>query len=252
MRLAGKRALVTGAGAGIGRAVAARFAREGARVVVNDLNRDSCESAVASIRTAGGEAHCLVADVRRQADVEQLLERAALCLGGLDILVNNAGIEIVRPITELTEQDWDALMSVNVKGVFFGCKHGIPILERSGGGAVINMASVAGLIGWPLLSAYCASKGAVIQLTKALAQEYKGRSVRFNALCPMLVESDLGQRFIDGYNAYGIPVMDALRARQVRLATVEEVAAAAVFLASDESGFVNGHALVLDNGGSSG
>jgi NAD(P)-dependent dehydrogenase (short-subunit alcohol dehydrogenase family) len=252
MRIAGKRALVTGAGAGIGQAIATLFAREGARVVVNDLHSEAGESTVASIQKAGGEAHLVVADVRREAEAERMVAQTEEVLGGLDIMVNNAGIEIVKPVRELTEEDWDGLMSVNVKGVFFGCKHAIPVLEKDGSGVVINMASVAGLIGWPLLSCYCASKGAVVQFTRALAQEYKGTSLRFNAVCPMLVKTDLGDRFIGGYEKYGVPVMEALEARQGRLGTVDEVASATLFLASEESGFVNGHALVLDNGGISG
>lgn len=253
MRLAKKRALVTGAGGGIGRAVAERFAREGAEVVVADIARESGERVVKGIQDAGGKGAFVAADVSREADIERMVSQAADRLGGLDILVNNAGIEIVQRVTEMTEADWNRLMGINVKGVMFGCKHAIPVLLESGGGSVINMASAAGLIGWPLLSLYCASKGAVILFTKAMAQEYKGTGLRFNAICPMVVETPLGGRFIERYEKdYNIPVRQALEARQGRLATVEEVADAAVFLASSESSFVNGHALVLDNGGLSG
>lgn len=253
MSLARKKVLVTGAGDGIGRAVAERFAREGAQVVVADIARDSGERVVKAIQAAGGTAAFVAADVSREGDIERMIRQAAETLGGLDVLVNNAGIEIVKPVTEMTEADWDRLMGINVKGVMFGCKHAIPVLLKSGGGSVINMASAAGLIGWPLLSLYCASKGAVVLFTKAMAQEYKGTGLRFNAICPMLVETPLGRRFIERYEKdYNVPVRAALDARQGRLATVEEVAAAAVFLASSESTFVNGHALVLDNGALSG
>lgn len=252
MQLEGKRAVVTGAGAGIGRAIAERFAAEGARVVLGDRNGEWAEAAAADIRRRGGVAVAVRADVTREADVRNLIERAVAEFGGLDVLVNNAGIEVVKPVTDLSEAEWDGLMAVNVKGVFFGCKHAIPHLVKSRGN-VINMASAAGLIGWPLLSLYCASKGAVVLFTKALAQEYKAEGVRFNAICPMLIETDLGQRFLDRYEKdYGIPVRQALEPRQGRLGRPEEVAAAAVFLASDAASFVNGCALPLDNGGTSG
>jgi NAD(P)-dependent dehydrogenase (short-subunit alcohol dehydrogenase family) len=252
MLLQGKKALVTGAGTGIGKAIAVRFAREGAEVVVSDIRRETGEETARSIQKAAGAAHFVQADVAREGEVRRLVEEASQKMGGLQILVNNAGMETIKPVVELTEEEWDRLMNLNVKGVFFCCKHGVPVIQRSGGGSVINMASAAGLIGWPLLSLYCASKGAVIQFTKALAQEYKNTSIRFNALCPMVVETDMGRRFVDRYQDYGVPVMAALEARQGRLATVDEVASAAVFLASDESRFVNGHALPLDNGGLSG
>lgn len=253
MRLQGKKALVTGAGAGIGRGIALALAREGAEVVVSDVDERHGREAADEIRAAGGKAHFVRADVTREAEVRRMLDEAAAKLGGLGVLVNNAGMEIIKRVVELTEEEWDRLMALNVKGVFFGCKHGIPHLEKNGGGSVINLASAAGVIGWPLLSLYCASKGAVLQFTKALAQEYKGSGIRFNALCPMVIETSMGDRFIERYEkGYNVPVMETLRARQGRLGTVGEVAAAAVFLASDEASFVNGHGLALDNGGLSG
>ncbi len=253
MQLEKKRALITGAGAGIGKAIAIRFAREGAAVVVSDIQDQAGRAVVDSIHESGGKAHFVRADVTRESDVKRMIEEATSKLGGLDVLVNNAGMETIKRVVDLTEEDWDRLMNLNVKGVFFCCKHGIAALEKSGGGSVINLASAAGLIGWPLLSVYCASKGAVVLFTKALSQEYKGSSLRFNTICPMVIETDMGTRFIDRYEKdFAVPVSAALQARQGRLGKVEEVASAAVFLASKESSFVNGHTLVLDNGGLSG
>ncbi|MBI5503324.1 MAG: SDR family oxidoreductase [Deltaproteobacteria bacterium] len=253
MRLQGRNALVTGAGAGIGKAVAQRFAFEGARVVVSDIQAAAGEAVVESIGSAGGVAHFIHADVSRESDVQHLVGAAVQMLGGLHIAVNNAGIELVKPMVELTEAEWDRIMAVNVKGVFFGCKYAAPAIEASGGGTILNMASAAGLIGQGLLSAYCATKGAVIAFTRALAQEYRGRGLRFNALCPMLVDTELGDRFVESYEyTYGVPISELLHARQGRMITADEVASNALFLVSDESSFVNGHALVLDDGGISG
>ena len=251
MRLEGKNALVTGAGAGIGRAIATRFAREGAQVVVSDIDEAAGEVVAESIRQAGGVAHSIRADVRDEGDVRELTAKTAEKLGGLHVVVNNAGIDLIKSLVELTEEDWDAVFSVNVKGVFFGCKHAIPLM--SGGGSIINIASVAASHGIPLLSVYCASKGAVTAFTRAMAQEYKAASVRFNTICPMVVDTAMGKNAVETFKTdYGIPFWEILEARQGRMVTVEEVADAAVFLASDESGFVNGHELVLDNGAASG
>jgi len=253
MRLAGRNALVTGAAAGIGKAVARRFAFEGARVIVSDVEREAGEAVAESIRRSGGIAYFVHADVSRERDVQDLVSAGVQKLGGLHVAVHNAGIELIKPMTEVTEVEWDRIMAVNVKGVFLGCKYAAPAIEASGGGTIINMASAAGLVGQGLLSAYCASKGAVIAFTRALAHEYRGRGLRFNAVCPMLVDTQLGGRFVDSYeNTYGVPISELLRARQGRMITVEEVASNTLFLASDESNFVNGHALVLDDGGISG
>lgn len=252
MRLEGKKALVTGAGRGIGRGVALGLAREGAAVVVSDIDKASGEAVAEEIRSAGGTAHFVAADVSKETDVQQMVSEAARQLGGLNILVNNAGIEIVNPVTAITEEEWDRLMGINVKGVFFSCKHALPIIAEGGGGSVINMASAAGIIGLPLLSLYCASKGAVVLFTKALAQEYKAAGVRVNSICPMVIQTDMGDRFIDRYTEFDIPIMDVLNLRQARLGTIDEVVGAALFLASDDSSFVNGHALPLDNAGLSG
>lgn len=252
MQLKGKRTLITGAGAGLGREMALAFAAQGAVIMVSDLSGDAAAKVVGEIADKGGTAYANTADVTREQDVAAMVEQAAADMGGIDCLINNAGIEIIKPVTDLTEAEWDNLMAINVKGVFLGCKHAAPHLTASKGN-IINLASAAGIIGMPLLSLYCASKGAVVQMTKALAQEFKEAGVRVNALCPMVIGTDMGDRFIERYEKdYGIPVSDVIIPRQGRLGEPREVADAAVFLASDAASFINGVALPVDNGGTAG
>ncbi|WP_043769901.1 SDR family NAD(P)-dependent oxidoreductase [Algiphilus aromaticivorans] len=252
MQLTNKRVLITGAAAGLGRDFALRFATEGAVITVSDIDESGAQAVAAEIKAAGGQAHALRADVTVEADVARLVADAVAAMGGLDCLINNAGIETIKPVTDISEAEWDRLMAINVKGVFFGCKHAFPHLAETHGN-IINLASAAGLIGWPLLSLYCASKGAVIQMSKALSQEFREAGVRVNALCPMVIATDMGSRFKDTYEKeYGVPAGDMLDARQGRLGRPEEVTAAAVFLASDGASFVNGVALPIDNGGTAG
>lgn len=249
MDYTGKRVLITGAGAGLGRDMALAFAAQGATVMVSDLSGEAAAAVAAEITQAGGRAHTNTADVTREQDIIDMVAQAAERMGGIDCLVNNAGIETIKPVTDLTEADWDGLMAINVKGTFFGCKHALPQLSASGGN-IINLASAAGLVGWPLLSLYCASKGAVIQMTKALSQEFREAGVRVNALCPMVIATEMGSRFVDTYqDDYGVPVQDMLDMRQGRLGRPEEVTAAALFLASDGASFINGVAMPIDNGG---
>jgi len=256
MRLKDKIVLVTGAGNGIGRAIALKMAREGARVLVSDIHVPSGEVTVEEIKKDGGEARFCAADVAKEIEVRNLLRFAEQTYGGLHVLVNNAGVEIVKPVTEVTEQEWDWLMGINLKGVFLCTKHGLPLIERSGGGSVVNLASAAGIIGAALWSLYCASKGGVVLFTKAVAQEVKtAGKIRVNCICPLFVDTGMASRGLEVYKRYGFgeDVWEkSFVPRQVRLVTPEEVANAAVFLASDESSPINGHALYLDNGGLAG
>ena len=252
MRLKDKVALVTGAGAGIGKAIAETFAKEGAKIVVNDLNAETAQAVADGIRKGGGTATSVQADVSKEADAVKIVEFTVDTYGCLDILVNNAGIELIKPTHELTEQDWDSVMNVNLKGCFLVSKHGVIQMTAQGGGNIINMASAAGIIGFPLLASYCATKGGVVQLTKSMALEYRPANVRVNAICPSLIETDLGERFVETYNAAGIPAEELLMSMQGRMGTVEDVAGAALFLASDDSSFVNGVALPIDGGACAG
>lgn len=252
MRLKDKVVLVTGAGNGIGRAIALTMANEGARVVVSDIHVPSGEVTVEEIKREGGEARFCAADVSQEIEVRNLFQFVESVFGGLHVLVNNAGVEVVKPVTEISEQEWDWLLGINLKGVFLCTKHGLPLLERSDGGSIINLASAAGVIGAALWSAYCASKGGVVLFTKAVAQEVKAAGkIRVNCLCPMFVDTSMASRGLEAYKRYGgkgEAWEENLSLRQVRLITPQEVANAAVFLASDESSAMNGHALYLDHG----
>jgi NAD(P)-dependent dehydrogenase (short-subunit alcohol dehydrogenase family) len=256
MRLKDKVALVTGAGAGIGRAIALRFAQEGASVVVADCDRSdyaSREDTVKMITDAGGEASGVFADVSRATDAERMVKVTIDTYGKLDILVNNAGIWMLKPLTEVTEEEWDTLMAINLKGVFLGSKYAIPEMIKQGGGVIINMSSVAGYRGSALATAYCASKGGVLLLTRAMAAELKPVNIRVNALNPSIIDDGMGQQLLKDYvargKALGITGMsERILASQGRLGTPEEVADAALFLASDEASFITGHGLSVDGG----
>jgi NAD(P)-dependent dehydrogenase (short-subunit alcohol dehydrogenase family) len=249
MRLEGKVAIVTGAGSGIGKASAELFAQEGASVVVVDWNRETGAQAVEAIRGSGGEAVYCYADVSNSQHVEAMVNTAVQKYGRLDALLNNAAIQIMAKLAETTEDVWDRIQSVNLKGVFLGCKYAIPAMIRCGGGSIINMASVLGFVGDPDLAAYCAAKGGIIALTKAGALTYGPQGVRMNCICPGDVETPLVQ---DYFNKDPDP--DRLRQEVSskyalrRIASPREVAQLAVFLASDESSFVTGSTMVIDGG----
>ena len=249
MRLSGKVAIVTGGGRGIGQAIATRFAEEGAKVLVVDWNRESGAATAAAIQAAGGEARFWCADVSRAANVEAMVRAAVAEWGRLDILVNNAAIQVVARLVETTEAEWDRLQSVNLKGVFLGCKYAIPEMLRAGGGSIVNIASVLGLVGDPELAAYCAAKGGVITLTKAAALTYGPQGIRVNAICPGDVDTPMAQEYLDA-----APDPAALRQEVAskyalrRISSPREIAEAAVFLASEASSFITGAALVVDGG----
>lgn len=248
-QIEGKVAIVTGAGSGIGAASAILFAEEGARVVVVDWNEDAGAEVVETIRAAGNQAvHCH-ADVSKAADAERMARTAVDTFGRLDVLFNNAAVQILGRLADTSEEEWDRLHSVNLKGVFLGCKYAIPVMVRGGGGSIINMASILGFVGDPDLAAYCAAKGGVIALTKATALGYGPDGIRVNCICPGDVDTPMVQ---DYFNKDPDP--ERLR-REVsnhyalrRIATPREVAQTAVFLASDASSFTTGAVMVVDGG----
>ncbi|MET1078137.1 MAG: SDR family oxidoreductase [Pseudomonas sp.] len=247
MTFSGQVALVTGGSAGIGRATALAFAAEGLKVVVSDLDGEGGETTVRLIREAGGEATFVRCDVTREAEVKALLERTVSAYGRLDYAFNNAGIEIEQgKLADGSEAEFDAIMGVNVKGVWLCMKHQIPLMLAQGGGAIVNTASVAGLGAAPKMSIYSASKHAVIGLTKSAAVEYARKKVRVNAVCPAVIDTDMFRR---AYEADPKKAEFAAAMHPVgRIGRVEEIASAVLYLCCDGAGFTTGHALAVDGG----
>ena len=243
----GKVALVTGGGSGIGRATALAFARDGARVVIGNRNVQRGEETVSMIRAAGGTASFRRTDVLVTADIEALVKHAVSEYGGLDLAFNNAGIEgEPRPLAEQTEANYDAVMDINVKGVWLSMKYEIPRMLDQGGGAIVNCSSVAGVIGFPGIGIYSASKHAVIGLTKAAALEYSAQGIRVNAVNPAVIDTEMVDRLADGMN---VKKDDLTTFHPIgRLGRVEEVAEAVLWLCSDKASFVTGHSLMVDGG----
>jgi NAD(P)-dependent dehydrogenase (short-subunit alcohol dehydrogenase family) len=248
MRLANKVALITGAGSGIGRESALLFAQAGAQVAVCDLSVPSGEETVSLIRQAGGQAIFVQADVAKAADVQAAIASTEKAYGRLNVLFNNAGIFHADDgsVLETEEAVWDLTININLKGVFWGCKYGIPALLRAGGGSIINTASFVALIGAATSQvAYTASKGGVLAMTREIAVEFARQNIRANSLCPGPVETPLLAELLSD---------PARRQRRLvhippgRFAKATDIAQAALFLASDESGYINGATFTVDGG----
>lgn len=248
MQLQGKVAVITGAGSGMGRAAARLFAAEGARVLAADLRADTAEAAAAEIRTAGGEAAAFTADVSRSADVEAMIAAAVSRWDRLDILFNNAGIPMAfTPVEAVSEEQFDQLFNVNVKSVFLGARHAVPVMKRQGGGVIVNTASTAAIRPRPGLTPYNASKGAVVTLTKSLAIELAPFGIRVNCICPVATETPMLDDFI-GQGMTAEQGREKFRATIPlgRLNTPEDIAQAALYLAV--APMVTGIALEVDGG----
>ena len=249
MRLKEKVSLITGAGSGIGRATALRFASEGATVVIADQNLQSAEKTQHLIQQVNGIGKAIALDVSQEQQVAEAITKAVEQFGRLDILHNNAGVSVLKPVTETTEADWDFLFGVNLKGMFFGCKHVIPHMVRQGGGVIINTASELAIVGQPLYSAYCATKGGVLAFTRALSVEWVSRGIRINAVCPGPIKTPMLQAEFD---IAADPTAEETATIQSiptgRLGTPEDIARVALFLASDDAEFVHGTAIIADGG----
>lgn len=250
-RLDGKVAVVTGGGSGIGHAIALMFASQGAVVNVLEVNTDQAESTVLEIKRQGGTAYAYSCDISKQHDVEVTFADVQNARGKIDILVNNAGIAHIGTAETTSEEDFDRIYSVNVKGVFFCLKAGLPLLVKNGGGVVLNIASIASLIGLPDRFAYSMSKGAVLTMTYSVAADYLKKNVRCNCICPARIHTP----FVDGFLKKNYPgeeqkIFDKLSAAQPigRMGKPEEVAALALYLCSDASSFLTGAAYPLDGG----
>lgn len=246
----GKLALITGAGSGLGKACALALAAEGASVAVTELPEklEMARATAAEVEAAGGHAVAIGLDVRDLASISACAAEAAALTGRIDVLVNNAGVNVRRFAFDVSEADWDAVIDVNLKGVFFMAQAVGRIMrdQQPAGGSIINMASVMGLIGYFQRAAYCSSKAAVVNLTKVLAVEWAELGIRVNAVCPTFVDTPLTKPMFESQPEFTADVMR--RTLLGRLATPEEIAAAVVYLASPGAAMVHGHALAVDGG----
>lgn len=249
MKLQGKVAIVTGAASGIGRASAIAFAREGARVVAVDIDEHKGAETVARINSEGHKAFFATADVASEADIKQVVHIAVARWGRIDILFNNAGVVLVKSLEEMTEAEWDRVMSINVKAAFLAIKHTIPHMRRGGGGIILNTGSIASFTGQLGTPVYSASKGAIALLTKSLALDYGRDRIRVNCICPGITDTPMLREHL----GQGEAGEKRIRARLSRVPTgqmlsPEDVARAALYLVSDDSAGITGILHVVDGG----
>ena len=249
IRLKGKAAIVTGGGTGIGRAIVLAFVREGAKVAVLGRRREKVEEVTAEARDAGGTAIGIPCDVAKSEEVRSAVNEAVKKFGGIDVLVNNAGALSVSTIESIAEEDWDRLMATNLKGPFLMSRAVLPAMRLAGSGSIVNIGSILGLVAMRDRAAYCASKGGLTLLTKAMALDHAHEGIRVNCICPAIVETPLIRELFSKSE-------EGRKAQEARLATLPlgrfgrpaDVAELAVFLASDESTWMTGTAIPLDGG----
>lgn len=248
-RLEGKRIIVTGAGSGIGRAITMRLASEGARVVLAEVNEDAAKSVAEEIGEAGGDTLVHKTDVTSAESVKTLVGRVVSEWDGLDVMVNNAGVGIASTVVDAKEEDYDKMMDVCVRGTFLGMKYAIPAISESGGGSVVNMSSIAALVGLNDRAIYCAAKGAILAMTRAAAIDHIEEGVRVNCIAPGTVNTPWVERITSTYEDPE-EARKKMQARQPhnRLVTPEEIAAMAAYLAADESASTVGACMTVDGG----
>ena len=248
-RLAGKSAVITGGGTGIGQAIALEFAREGAQVAVAGRRKEKLNETLRLLQQTGCSALALECDVTKAADTERLIKSAEDAFGKVNVLVNNAGALSVSTVETISEDDWDRVMATNVKGPFLMSRAALPAMRRAGGGSIINVGSVLGIVAIRDRAAYCASKGGVTMLTRAMALDHAHDRIRVNCLCPSIVESDMTQNLFAETEA-------GRQARESRLASIPlgrfgqpaDIAGLAVFLASEEASWMTGTVIPVDGG----
>ncbi len=244
MRFAGKVVIVTGSSRGIGKATALAFAREGAKVVITSRNKRDCEQTAREVENAGGKCIVSACDVSKEKDVNNLVKQTLKAFGKIDIVVNNAGVFAMKPIEKMTLDEWEEIIHINLRGPFLVCRATVPHLKK--GAAIVNVASVLGVVGEPTGTAYCASKGGLITFTKALALELAPRNIRVNAIGPGPIKTQMLA------NVEKDPKLKKAFLEWVplgRFGEPEEIAKAILFLASDDASYVTGHCLFADGGG---
>jgi NAD(P)-dependent dehydrogenase (short-subunit alcohol dehydrogenase family) len=248
-RLAGKIALISGGATGMGGASSKLFAAEGAKVAVVDRNLEAAAATVAEIKNAGGNAIALKADVSKVDEVNAAVAETQKAFGNINVLFNHAGTIVIKPFLETTEEEWDWLHDVNVKSMFLMTKAVLPQMIASGGGSIVCTSSISAELATPFEVLYDTTKGAVHMFARAIAVEFRDRNIRCNAVCPGFIQTPHGNREVKELAALGLDVSDAaIAAQQGRMGVPEDVARAALYLASDDSAFVSGQRLFVDNG----
>ena len=249
MKLIGKKAIITGGASGMGKATAELFAKEGARVAILDVDEKEGNKTIELIKQNGGEGIFLKTDVSNSKEIDESIEEILKNFGEIDILFNHAGTIIVKPLHESTEEDYDYLMNINVRSAFLVCNKVIPLMLKNGGGNIVITSSIGGEKGFAYESLYCMTKGAVLQLARSIAIEYRDKGIRCNAVCPGFVKTNHGLTEIKQLDNLGQNWNEKdLHSVQGRICDAKEVANAVLYLASDESSFVNGNAFYIDNG----